>query len=448
MKLFREFAQLSLLLVLAAACLHAELEPLPYHPSQPGYHDATLALGEYCLENKLYSEARKLCESVTGDNLERAREVITECEGKDDEYTAEAWGGYLDRMEGVNKRRAVGIERARQGAQQILQLDPDHVGTNESMGRKWLDGLGWLSKASFEQYSKLVLNLDAETSKPDYDVSWEQPYVLVGEHFTLVTDLDWKRAFKYAGLLQRYHEIFFELLGDVIPQREAPNVVWCCKKSKTFVQFTTDIGYPMGETNGGMHVGTLQAVFINAERCDYVGRKNKAKDNLARTMYHECAHRLVEIGLRGRRGGWASYDLATAKEHAWIVESIAVVFEDLQISDSKYKLKGLEDQRTYTIKKYWAGKKGEVPKLKPIFAQGFSGFAAGEPISSVEKYALAGSVAWYCLFEKPDEYRKPYLHLLVDYYRTDTARSDFKARFSVELDDFQTEWQDWVVELK
>ncbi|MCA8946187.1 MAG: hypothetical protein KDB29_08170, partial [Planctomycetes bacterium] len=107
-----------------------------------------------------------------------------------------------------------------------------------------------------------------------------------------------------------------------------------------------------------------------------------------------------------------------------------------------------EDQRTYTIKKYWAGKKGEVPKLKPIFAQGFSGFAAGEPISSVEKYALAGSVAWYCLFEKPDEYRKPYLHLLVDYYRTDTAHSDFKARFSVELEDFQTEWQEWVVDLK
>ncbi|MBZ0137592.1 MAG: hypothetical protein K8I27_14595 [Planctomycetes bacterium] len=432
-------------IVAFTALLHAQAEALPYHPSQAGYHDATVALAEYCLENKLFSEARLLCEKVSGDKAERAKEIIGECDGKDDDYTAESWGGYLDRREGVMKRRAAGATQAGLSARELLYLDPDDVAANETMGHKWLDGLGWLLKATHERLSPHVL--DPDDDKPDREVTWEAPYVLVGEHFTLVTDLDWKRAKKYVGLLDRFHGVFFELLGDVIPDRGGPNVVWCCKDAATFVAFSKQVGHPMTENHGGLHVGALEAVLINAERCDYVGRKNKSHDNLARTMYHECAHRLVESGLRGRRGGWGSYELAGTTEHAWIVESIAIVFEGLEISASKHKLKGLEDQRTYIIDRNWKGKDGKVPALQPIFAQGFTGFAGASPIPNVEKYALAGAVGWYCLFEKAADYRKPYLTLLVDYYRTDTTRKDFDKRFGVKLGDFETAWREWVLKL-
>jgi hypothetical protein len=444
MKLLRLYA----IIALAAVCLHAQIEPLPYSPAQQGYHDAELELAEYCLEQKLYSEARLLCEKISGAKAARAKEIITACEAKADEYTAQAWGGYLDRRETVMQRRAQGAHKAGQPAQQVLFIDPDHAEARAALGHKWLDGMGWLSAADHERFSKLVLKTPDAPEKPEREVSWEQPWVLSGTHFTLVTDLDFKRALKYAGLLERFHEIFFELLGDVIPQRKQPNLVWCCRHAATFVKFTEAMDFAMGETNAGMHVGSLGAVIINAERCDFVGRKNKAKDNLARTLYHECAHRLVESGLRGRRGGWGSFELAGSKEHAWIVESIAVVFEDLQITGSKHKLKGLEAQRTYTIQKHWAGEKGKVPALQPVLAQGFSAFAEGTPIPATEKYALAGTVAWYCLFQKPDAYRRPYLELLVDYYRLDTGRRDFEQRFGVSLKDFEAEWSAWVVKLK
>ncbi len=442
------FLQLSILTVLAAVCLHAQAEPLPYHPSQAGYHEADLELAEYCLEHKLFSEARLLCEKISGARAERAKEIIAGCEARSDAYTAEAWGGYLDRRETVMQRRAQGAHKAGQPAQQVLFIDPDHAEARAALGHKWLDGMGWLNAADHERFSKLVLKTADTPEKPEREVSWEQPWVLVGAHFTLVTDLDWKRALKYAGLLDRFHQVFFELLGDVIPQRRQPNLVWCCKDAATFVKFTEAMGFAMTESNGGTHVGALGAVIINAERCDFVGRKNKARDNLARTLYHECAHRLVESGLRGRRGGWGSFELAGSKEHAWIVESIAVVFEDLQITGSKHKLKGLEAQRTYTIQKHWAGEKGKVPALKPVLAQGFAAFAEGTPIPSAEKYALAGSVAWYCLFEKQGAYRQAYLELLVDYYRIDTGRRDFDARFGVSLKDFEAEWSAWVVKQK
>ena len=437
--------QLFTLAVLMAALLHAQPEPLPYSPEQAGYHDAEVALAEYCLENKLYSEARMLCETATGAVSDRAREIIADCEGKDDEYSAKGWGGYLDRREAVQQRRALGADKAGLGAQQVIAIDPDNKEANDALGQKWLDGLGWLSAAEHARLSPLVLKMGDAPGKPDREVSWEAPLVLVGEHFALVTDLDWKRATKYSEYLDRYYDIFFDLVGDFIPRREQPNVVWCCKSASTFVDFTTALGFPMGENNGGMHVGAMQAVFVNAERCDFVGKKNKSWDNLARTLFHECTHRLVEIGLRGRRGGWDTYELAATREHAWLVEGIAIVFEDLQITKSKYKLKGLEDQRTYTIDKVWKGPKGKIPALKPVLSQGYSAFATGEPIPSAEKYALAGSVAWYCLFEKEDAYRTPFLTLLVDYYRVDTTRRDFDKRFGVSLKDFEAEWQAWVV---
>ena len=428
---------------LIAVQLHAQSDPLPYHPSQAGYHDANVALAEYCLENQLFSEARLLCESVTGTSAERAREIIAECEDKSDTYTSETWGGYLERREAVQQRRAIGADKAGYAPKQVLQIDPDNKVAREKLGQKWLDGMGWLSATEFERLSPLVLKPGENPEKPDRAVSWEAPYVLVGEHFTLVTDLPWKRALKYSGYLDRFHDVFLELLGDVIPDNMQPNVVWCCAKSETFVNFTKSVGFEMSESNAGMHVGMLQSVFINAERSDYVGRKNKSWDNLARTMFHECAHRLVEVGLRGRRSGWDSYELASTPEHAWIVESIAIVFEDLQITKSGYKLKGLEDQRTFTIGKYWKGAKGAVPALRPVLMQGYTAFAESTPISSAEKYALAGSVAWYCLFEAK-EHRTAYLTLLVDYYRTDTTRRDFDKRFGVSLAEFETAWKAWV----
>jgi hypothetical protein len=431
-----------LLLVLLASSLHAEAEPLPYHPAQAGYHDATVALAGYCLEQKLYSEARMLCAGVSGD---RAEEIIAACESKDDVYTAEAWSGYLDRRETIGQRRALGAHKAGASADEVLQLDPDHEQANQALGLLWCEGMGWLTKDSHAKYSPLVLKMADKPAKPEREVTWDQPWVLIGEHFTLVTDLDWKRAGKYSGYLDRFHSVFFELMGDFIPERKQPNVVWCCKDALTFVAFSKSMGFEMGETNGGLHVGYLGAVLINAERCDFVGKKNKSWDNLARTMFHECAHRLVESCLRGRRGGWDSFGLASASEHAWIVESIAIVFEDLQLTAKGYKLTGLEDQRKYTIDKVWKAPEAKVPELKPIFTQGYSDFAGGTPISNPEKYALAGSVGWYCLFQKKDKYRAAYLTLLVDYYRLDTKGRDFDKRFGVSLKDFQAEWAAWVV---
>jgi len=441
MKVLQFFA----IAALFAAVLHAQAEPLPYSPSQAGYHDATVSLAEYCLEQSLFSEARLLCESVSGEASSRAREIIAQCTDKDDSYSAEAWSGYLDRREGVALRRAEGGHRAGIGSEQVLRLHPDHEAANIAAGNQWLDGMGWLSKAEHALYAPLAVKMADKPVKPEREVSWAQPWVLVGEHFTLVTDLDWKRATKYSDYLDRFHGVFFEQLGDVIPKRDQPNVVWCCKDALTFVEFSKRMGFAMGETNGGLHVGSIGAVLINAERCDFVGKKNKSWDNLARTMFHECAHRLVESCLRGRRGGWDSFALAGAKEHAWIVESIAIVFEDLQITAKGHKLKGLEDQRTYTIEKVWKAPKGKVPDLQPIFSQGYMAFAGDTPLPSAEKYALAGSVAWYCLHEKKDSYRKAYLTLLVDYYRLDTGRRDFAKRFGVSVADFQKEWAAWVV---
>lgn len=437
---------LSLVSALFASVLFAELEPLPYAKSSPGYHDATVALAEYCLENKLYSEAVTLCETVTGDPAARAREIIAACDNKDDVYTAESWGGYLDRREMVQRRRAVGAADAGVDARQVLQLDPDHAASRETLGHKWLDGVGWLSNAEHERLAPCVVALQDEMSKPAREATWESPWVIVGERFTLVTDLAFKRAVKYAGKLERFDGVFFETLGDVIPRRRMPNVVWCCKDADTFVDFTKTMGFPMTEEHGGLHVGVLGAVIINAERCDYVGRKNKSHDNLARTLYHECAHRLVETGLRGRRGSWESYAMSMTREHAWIVESVAIIFEDLRVSSDSHRLKGLEDQRIWTIHKHWKKKKN-VPGLHAVFKQGHAAFARGEPVPSTQKYALAGAVGWYCLFEKPADYRAAFLSLLVDYYRTDTGRKDFDKRFGTALKDFEDEWREWVLAL-
>ncbi|MBX3460257.1 MAG: hypothetical protein KF696_09915 [Planctomycetes bacterium] len=426
------------LLLLLAPVLRAD-DALPWHPSQPGYHDATVALAEYCLEHKLHSEALLL---LNGVSAERATEIARAATGQPDEYTAESWGGYLDRLEVVQRRRAQAALEAGTPAADVLSICPDFGPALERAGFKELKGMGWLKSAEHERLAPLAVALQDAPAKQDREATWQQPWVIITQHFCLVTDLPWSRARKYAEYLDRFHAVYFETVGDVVPGREHPNVVWCCKDSSTFVEFTKSIGFAMTADNGGLHVGYTGAVYVNAERCDFVGRKNKSWDNLARTLFHECAHRLTEIGLRGRRGGNDAWGLAYTKEHAWIVEAIAILFEDLQLQAKGYKLKGLEQQRLWTIKD-WKAKDGRIPSLGPIFKQGQVDFAQGTPISSTEKYALCGSVAWYCLFEKK-EHRKAFLTLLVDYYRTDTRRFDFEKRFSKSLPDFEAEWKAWV----
>lgn len=424
------------LFALLCAALGAQ-DPLPYDPSQPGYHEADLELARYCLEQGLVSECKRIATRAGDANLAKS------CEGKIDTYTAAAWGGYLDRREAVQKRRGLGAAGAGLDAQSVLYVDPDHAASREQLGYKWLDSLGWLSTPDHTRLAPLVMKDVSAATKAPYDATWEKPFVLAGKHFSLVTDLPWARAVKYSALLDRFHDYYFGMVGDVIPRRGQPNVVWCCKDAATFVSHSEAIGMPMTATNGGMHVGALGAVLINAERCDEVGRRNKARDNLARTLFHECAHRLTESSLRGRQP--FNWDLAMTRQHAWVVEAIAVVFEDLNLDGPKPVLKGLEDQRTYTIDKFWKGKNGKVPALAAIFAQGSQDFGTDQPVSSVEKYAVVGSVAWYCLFEKKDQYRAPFLALLVDYYRGDTAGRDFEARFGARLADFETGWKAWVV---
>lgn len=434
-----------LLLALSFAAPVLAQDRVAYSPDQPGYHEAHLELAQFCHDNALYGEARKLANSALAALPDRARELTKAGEGKQDSHTASAWGTYLDRRESLQRRRAEQAFADQHDDTQVLSLDPDHAKARENLGQKWLDGVGWLGRADHERLHPLLQRLASAPEKAEREATWEKPYVLAGERFTLVTDLPYARALKYARLLDRFDAVFFELLGDVIPRRNQPNVVYCCKDAATFVAFSQLLELGQEETSSGLHFGSHGIVLLNAERCDYVGKRNKAHDNLARTLYHECTHRLVEIGLRGRRGGFASYELATTGEHAWIVESIAIVFEDLKIEKKAYKLTGLEAQRKYTITKYWKGKDAKPPALEPILKQGFTAFATAEPVSGAEKYAIAGTVAWYCLFEKKDKYRAAYLALLVDYYRMDTRGRDFEQRFGTKLTDFETEWRDWAL---
>lgn len=428
----------AILFVLLLAPLLRGEDGLPWHAGQPGYHDATIALAEYCLDHKLHSEARLLLKGVPG---ERAAEILKAAD-QPDSYAAESWGGYLDRLEAVQHRRARAAWDDGQVTQDVLAICPGFGPALERAGYKELKGMGWLKAAEFERLSPLVVQLEGAPAKQEREATWQQPWVIITQHFCLVTDLPWARARKYAEYLDRFHAVYFEVVGDIVPKRSHPNVVWCCKDSTTFVEFTKSIGFDMTADNGGLHVGATGAVYLNAQRCDFVGRKNKSWDNLARTLFHECAHRLTEIGLRGRRGGKDAWGLAMTSEHAWIVEAIAIVFEDLQFTAKSHKLKGLEAQREWTIKD-WKAKDGKVPALGPIFAQGQAAFAQGTPIPSTDKYALAGSVAWYCLFEKK-EHRAAFLALLVDYYRTDTRHQDFEKRFGKPLADFEAEWKAWV----
>lgn len=432
---------LRLLLIALLFATGARAETLPWNASQPGYHAATLELAEFCLENKLFSEAQRIVASVDAD---RAREIVARADGQADAYTSQAWGDYLDRVEAVQRGRAAGAHAAGQSAERCLVIDPGFAAAREALGFKWLDGVGWLAAEEHERLGAQVVALAEAPAKQQREATWDAPWVVVGARFTLVTDLPWARARKYAQFLERFDGVFFETLGDIIPRRDQPNVVWCCREASTFVEVTQAAGFPLSAESSGLHVGALGAVFINAERCDYVGRRNKSWDNLARTLFHECAHRLVEVGLRGIRGGMDRWALSASKEHAWIVESIAIVFEDLRFERNSHRLAGLEDQRTYTIDQHWKGKDGRVPELAPIFAQGQAAFATGEPISNAEKYALAGGVGWYCMFEQK-EYRNAYLYLLVDYYRADTQRRDFKQRFDKPLKEFEVEWKAWIL---
>lgn len=410
-------AQLRLLLTAAlCTCLLATLPtdaqdaPDAEAPLKP---HSKLELAQYCLKNNLIAEARKLANALGSDGAK----ILAQAKGKDDRHTADAWGGYLDRREaGLSDKAPKGYER--------------------------LEGVGILRAAEAKRLKPFVIKLADAPRKQERVATWDEPWVIVGEHFTFITDLKWSRALKYSRLLDKFHAAFMDVAGDYIPPRKTRNRVWCCAKAEDFVSFSASRGHPFSKNATGLHVGWLGEVFINAERADYVGKKNRAKDHLARTLYHECTHRLVESGLRGR--GQPGWGMAMTREHAWIVESIAVIFENLKLTGKKYKLKGLEAQRTYTIKKFWKGEKGKIPDLKSILRQGHGAFASGRPVSSVQKYAVVGTVGWYCMFKEKEKYRDAYLGLLVDYYRLDTRCKDFKTRFGVTMDEFAKEWREYV----
>ncbi|MCL4731051.1 MAG: hypothetical protein KJ044_11520, partial [Planctomycetes bacterium] len=198
----------ALLPALLAACLAAQ-EPLPYDPAQPGYHDAQIELARYCLEQGLVSECRRLCAQAAGHpdaaGLQKA------CEGRTDTYTAAAWGGFLDRREAVQKRRALAAAAAGHEARRVLYVDPDHAPSRKELGQQWHDSLGWQTAAEVARLAPLVVRRPAATDKAPHDATWEKPYVIDGGRFTLVTDLPWARALKYSALLERFDEYYFSL---------------------------------------------------------------------------------------------------------------------------------------------------------------------------------------------------------------------------------------------
>ncbi|MCC6573413.1 MAG: hypothetical protein IT462_06435 [Planctomycetes bacterium] len=442
---------LLVLLLLSGGLRADDGAPLPYLRSQRGYHVPTLELARACLDQGLVSECRKLCATVQEEakgakEAEAAAALLKEIPAeKIDAYSAKSWGAYLDQREALVVRRgaAAFAKLGANGALIVLGADPNNADARKALGEEWVGGVGWCKRAEAERLKPLCIKAADAVEKAPYDATWEKPYILVGLHFTLVTDLPWPRALKYSRLLERYHAVFVEKMGDVVPTRSQPNVVYCCRMSKTFVDYSAKCGLDFTDQHSGMYVQHIGVPVINAERCDYVGQKNGSKDNLARTLYHECTHRLIDVGLRGS-GDEERWATIGSKEHAWIVEAAAIVFEGLEMGDKGYELKGLEFQRTYTINKYFRPKK-QVPDAKSIMLQGYFEFAAETPVSSAQKYAVAGSIGWYCLFHKPKEYRMAFLGLMVDYYRGDTACRDFKARFGTDIEPFVKEWTEYVL---
>ncbi|MHC4841852.1 MAG: hypothetical protein ACYTDT_13020 [Planctomycetota bacterium] len=431
-----------LLLLLAAPFLSAQ-DSLPHLPSDPAYHASTIELAEVCLGHKLYRKAKQI--AATANSADGTSEVTEKAGDKPNEYSSAGWKAYLDKRENIQKLRALGAFKA-SGARAALAIDPDCEPANKASGKLWLDGFGWLRKAEHERLSPLHMKLADAPKKQEGKATWDRPWVIQTAHFGIITDLPYKRALKYAALLDKFYGFYFETV-TVVAQRTQPNLVYISKTSANYVNLGKQLGFPQSANASGLHIGMLGCVLINAERADYVGKKNRSKDNRARTLFHECCHRLTEIGTRGRLSASEAYKHMNTTEHAWIVEGVAIIFEDLRFSGSKAKLKGLEDQRTYTIDKFWKSKEGKYPSFSVLIKQGHFHFAGQTPVNSLEKYAFAGSVGWLCLFEKPVDYRAAFLALLMDYYIGDTKHKDFNTRFGISVQDFEKEWLAFVKKL-
>ena len=429
-------------LLLLSPVLSAQ-ETLPHLPDDPAYHTSTVEMAKLCLEHKLYRQAKKL--ATQAGSADGAAEITEQAGDKSNEYSSDGWKAYLDKREGIQASRALSAFKA-SGAQAALSIYPDCKPAQESKNHLYLDGFGWLHKKEHARLKPFHVKLSEAPKKQKGSATWDKPWVIQTEHFGIITDLPWKRALKYTKLLDKFYDFYFETITVVAPRPQA-NLVYICKSSETYVKLGKSLGFPQSPNASGLHISMLGCVLINAQRADYVGKKNRAKDNLARTLYHECCHRLTEIGTRGRLSMSDAYRYVNSPEHAWIVEGVAIIFEDLRLTGNKAKLKGLEGQRTYTIDKFWKSKDGQIPSFAALVKQGQFAFAGQKPINSLEKYAFAGSVGWLCLFKKSDEYRAAFQSLLMDYYLGDTKHKDFKTRFGVSIEDFEKEWRTFVDKL-
>lgn len=415
-------------------------ETLPHLPSDPAYHTSTVELAKLCLEQKLYRQAKKL--ATQAGSADDAAGIIEQAGDKANEYSSKGWKTYLDKREEIQAARARAAFNI-SGAQAALAIYPDCKEAQEASSSKYLEGFGWLHSKEFDRLKPLHVKLADAPKKQEGRATWDKPWVIQTEYFGIITDLPYSRALKYAKLLDRFYDFYFETVTVVAP-RPQPNVVYISKTSDNYVALGKSLGFPQSPKASGLHIGLLGCVLINAERADYVGKRNKAKDNLARTLYHECCHRLTEIGTRGRLSARDAYPYVDSAEHAWIVEGIAIIFENLRFSDKKTKLTSLEAQRTYTIDKFWKSKGCTVPSFAILIKQGHFSFSSQLPINSLEKYAFAGSVAWLCMFKKTDEYRSVFLSLLMDYYLGDTKHKNFKIRFGISVSEFETDWKAFV----
>lgn len=430
---------------LGGSCCLAQ-EAVPYTPDEPGYHVGTLELARFCLQSNLISQGRALRAEVlkgSKDDTERqaAEKLAQDFDlAKPDVYTAKVWGDYLDRREALQARRAESAWQAlgKAGARHALSHDPGHAEARKAYGHEFLEGVGWLEPKEAQRLRPFVASIkDAPKDNPR-KATWLEPYVVVGEHFTLVSDLPWWRVLRYVRLLDRYYEVFFEIAGEFIPKRKSINLIWCCAKADDFIALSKTVEFPMTAEHEGAYLRWHGYSIINAQRADEVGKLNKAKDNLARTLFHECTHRLAEIGICGRTTAmeaWGNY----MEAHGWIVEAIAVIFENLDIKDKGYTLASLEAQRTHCLGRM--KRAGTAPQLATLFKQNTSEFGASQPYAVADKYAVAGSIAWYCLFAKKDSYRAAFFGLLIDQYRSDSSARTFEQRFGQSLEDFENGWK-------
>jgi hypothetical protein len=437
-----------LFLALFACALGAQGDALPYAEGQPGYFAPNVELARFCFTNNLFSQGKIHRDEAlkAGDEAALAAKKLAEEFDltRPDAYTAKTWGEYLDRREAIQRRRAEGVFKAlgASGAESALEFWPEHEGARKAYGQEMLDGMGWLRSADAERFRPCLVKTKEAPRENERVATWAQPYVMAGEHFTLVTDLPWGRALRYARLLERFYEIFYEVTGEYLPKRQSRNLIWLCAKPEDFIKLSNTYQFPMTEKHEGAYLRWHGFSIINATRADEVGRLNKARDNLARTLFHESVHRLAEASVCGilpPSGAWEAY----GEKHGWIVEAIAVIFENLEVKEKGHALPSLEAQRKWSLDKM--KKDGKAPSLAAIFVQNTAEFGSNAPCPVADKYAIAGSVAWYCVFVKKDAYKAAFFTLLIDQYRAGTQARDFASRFGVTLEDFEKAWKSYAL---